>query len=210
MTPGRWCAHGVISRRVERSVLDPVRARLLAGARGRVLEVGAGSGANLDWYPPTVERLDLCEADPHLRGRLEGRVAAGSWPFPVAVHDAAPEGPFPAAAYDTIVATLVLCSAPDPEATAKALRRVLADGGRIAYVEHVGAGGVLGRLQALSSPAWGRMAGGCHLDRPPTAAWRSAGLVPIEQRWLRLPPPLLLAVAGQAIVRVRPPPRSPA
>ena len=197
-------AHGVLRGPIERSVVGPARARLVAGVRGRVLEVGAGTGANLAWYPPGVDRVDLCEPDPLRRRRLERRVAAGSWPFPVAVHAAAPEGPFPSASYDTVVSTFVLCSAPDPEVTASALRRALADGGRGAYLEHVGAGGPTGRVQARLSPRWERLAGGCHLDRPPSAALRSAGLVPIEQRWLRLPPPLVLAVAGQAIVRVRP------
>ncbi len=202
-------AHGVLRGPVERSVVGPVRALLLAGVRGRVLEVGAGTGANLAWYPSGVDHVDVCEPDPLRRRRLERRVAAGSWPFSVAVHAAAPEGPFLAASYDTVVSTFVLCSTPDPEATASALRRALAGGGRVAFLEHVRAGGPAGRVQALLSPRWERMAGGCHLDRPPTSALRSAGLVPIEQRWLRLPPPLVLAVAGQAVVRVRPSPTGP-
>ncbi len=210
MTAGSLlAAHGVLGGPVERSVVGPARARLLAGVRGRVLEVGAGTGANLAWYPTDLDGLDLCEADLHLRRRLEQRVAGRSWPFPVNVHEAPPEGPFPSDSYDTIVSTLVLCSAPDPVATTTALRSVLAEGGRVAYIEHVHAGGALGRLQAHLSPPWGRLAGGCRLDRPPTSALRSAGLVPVEQRWLRLPPPFLLAVAGQAIVRVRPSPALP-
>jgi len=204
--PPLAAAHGLATGALERSVFGPARALLLAGARGRVLEVGASAGANLAWYPPTVERVDLCEPDPRLRRRLDRRVASRTWPFPVAVHAAAAGGPFPSAGYDTIVSTLVLCSVPDPEATAAALRSALGEGGRVAYLEHVRAGGLRGRLQRLEAPLWGRMAPGCHLDRPPTAALRSAGLVPVEQRWLRLPPPFLLAVAGQAIVRVRPTP----
>ena len=201
----RLATHGIL----ERAAAGRAQALLVAAARGRVLEVGAGTGANLASYAPTVDRLDLCEADRDLRRRLEQRVAHGSWPFPVAVHAAAPEGPFPSGPYDTIVSTLVLCSAPDPAATASALRGVLAERGRLLYLEHVHAGGLPGRLQTLLSSRWGRVAGGCQLDRPPTAALRSAGLVPVEQRWLRLPPPFLLAVAGHAIVRVRPSPAGP-
>ena len=207
--PRRVAAHGVLAAALERSVPDRARARLLAGARGRVLEIGAGTGANLPWYPPTVDRLELCEPDPHRRSRLEQRVAERSWAFPAAVHAAPPQGPFPAGSYDTIVSTLVLCSAPDPAVATSALRSVLADGGRVAYIEHVGAGGLLGRLQVLLSVRWEHLAGGCRLDRPPTSALRSAGLVPVEQWWLRLPPPFLVAVAGQAIVRVRPFPEAP-
>jgi len=189
---------------LERTRLGPARGRVLGGARGRVLEVGAGTGANLRWYPPTVGHLDLCEPDLHRRRRLERRVSAGRWPFTVAVHDLGAEGPFPAGAYDSVVATLVLCSVPDPEAAAAAMRAALADGGRLRYLEHVRAGGLPARLlQGALAPLWARLGGGCHLDRPATAAWRRTGLVPVEQRWLRLPLPLRLAIEGQAIIRVR-------
>jgi len=194
---------------VERAVVGPARARLLAGATGRVLEVGAGTGANLAWYPPGVDELHLCEPRAHLRRRLQHRVAAQPWPFRVSVHAAPASGPFPSAPYDTVVSTFVLCAVADPAATAAALRAALAEGGRVAYLEHVHAGGPAGLLQALLAPLWGRVAGGCALDRPPTAALRAAGLVPVDQRWVRLPPPLLLAVAGQAIVRTRPPTVAP-
>ncbi len=197
-------AHEVVTVPLERSTLGPARARVLAGAAGRVLEVGAGAGANLRWYRKDVDHLDLCEPDPRRRRRLEGRVAERRWPFSVAVHDAGAEGPFPAAGYDAVVATLVLCSAPDPLAAAVAVRAVLAEDGRLHYLEHVHGGGVVGRLQTALDPWWSRLPGGCHLDRPATVALRQAGLVPIEQRWLRLPPPLFLAIEGEAIIRVRP------
>lgn len=197
-------AYDVVTAPLERRTLAAARLRLLADARGRVLEVGAGTGANLPWYPAGVDHVDLCEPNRHLRRRLERRVAAGSWPFSVAVHDGTAEGPFPGSAYDVIVSTLVLCSVPDPAAAAAALRAALAGSGTVRYFEHVRAGGPLGRLQAAATPLWVRLAGGCHLDRPATAALRGAGLVPVEQRWVRLPPPLGLAVEGRAIIRVRP------
>ncbi len=198
-------AYDRVTAPLERSTFGPARQRLLAGVSGRVLEIGAGTGANLARYPDTVDHLDLCEPSPDMRRRLERRIAARPWPFSVTVHDATAEGPFPAPAYDVIIATLVLCSVPDPAAAAAAISGVLADGGRVRYIEHVHAGGLAGRLQSLLSPLWSRVAGGCHLDRPATAALRAAGLVPVEQRWLRLPPPLVLAVEGHAIHRRRPP-----
>ena len=207
-------AHAAVTAPLEGPLLGPARDRLLAGARGRVLEVGAGAGANLARYPRAVDRLDLCEPDPGRRRRLERRVASRPWPFEVAVHPATAAGPFPAAPYDMIVSTLVMCTVPDPQATAAALRGALAEGGRVAYLEHVHGGGLPGRLQARLSAAWQRLPGGCHLDRPATAALRAAGLVPVEQQWIRLPPPLLLAIVGQAVVRSRPtdaaPPPGPA
>jgi len=197
-------AYDVMTAPLERSRFGPARGRILARASGRVLEVGAGTGANLEWYPAAVAHVDLCEPDPHMRRRLERRLARGRWPFSVAVHAADAEGPFPAAGYDVIVATLLMCTVPDPAAAATAMRAVLADDGRLCYIEHVHAGGWLGRVQSAVAPLWARVAGGCHLDRPATAALRGAGLVPVEQRWLRLPFPLGLAVEGEAIIRVRP------
>ena len=199
-------AYDVARAPLERWKLADARARVLAGASGRVLEVGAGTGANLRWYPSAVDHVDLCEPDPDMRRRLERRLDGGRWAFSTAVHGAAAGGPFPADAYDTVVTTMVMCTVPDPAAAAAALRAVLADDGRVLYLEHVHAGGLRGRLQSLVTPPWARVARGCHLDRPATAALRGAGLVPVEQRWLRLPPPLFLAVEGAAIIRVRPDP----
>lgn len=197
-------AYDLLTAPLEGSTLRAVRRRLLAGAQGRVLEVGAGTGANLRWYPPEVDHVDLCEPNRHMRRRLERRVAGRAWPFTVAVHDATAEGPFPAAGYEVIVSTLVLCTVPDPAAAAAALRAALADGGTLRFFEHVHAGGLLGRVQSAVAPLWARLAGGCRLDRPATAALRAAGLVPVDQRWVRLPPPLGLAVEGHAVIRVRP------
>jgi len=191
---------------LERSTLGAARARVLAGVSGRVLEIGAGTGANLGWYPATVDHLDVCEPDPHMRRRLERRLAQGRYPFTVAVHEVAADGPFPAPPYDVVVATLVLCSVPEQATVTAAIRSVLADAGRFCYLEHVHAGGLRGRLQSVLSPHWARRASGCHLDRPATAAVRDAGMVPVEQRWLRRPPPFFLAVEGEAIIRSRPAP----
>jgi len=172
-----------------------------------VLEVGVGAGRNLGWYPETVDHIDLCEPDPRRCRRLERRLGAGRWPFTATVHHVGVEGPFPGRDYDVVVATLVMCAAPDPAAAAAAMRAVLSAGGRVCYLEHVRGGGLLGRLQSAMSPGWARMAGGCQLDRPATAALRGAGLVPVGQRWLRLPPPFGLAIEGEAVIRVRPLPQ---
>lgn len=202
--PVAAAAYDRLAAPLERRVVAAARQRLLSGARGRVLEVGAGTGANLQWYPASVDHIDLCEPNRHMRRRLERRLSSRSWPFSVAVHDVTAAGSFPGGGYDVIVATLVLCSVPEPAVAAVALRSALADDGALRFFEHVHAGGLLGRLQSVVSPLWTRVAGGCHLDRPATAALRGAGLVPVEQRWVRLPPPLFLGLEGEAIIRVRP------
>lgn len=197
-------AHDVLAASLERRTLAAARRRLLRGARGRVLEVGTGTGANLRWYPASVDHVDLCEPDPRMRRILERRLTDSSPPFTVAVHDAPAVGPFPGGGYDSIVAAFVLCSVPDPAAAAASLRAALAADGTLRFLEHVRGGGPIGWVQSAATPLWARLAGGCHLDRPPTAALRAAGLVPVEQRWVRLPPPLWLAIEAQAIIRVRP------
>lgn len=195
---------------LEQSRLQPARQHLLASASGRVLEVRAGVGENLAWYPDSVVHVDLCETDRTKRRRLKHRLAARDWPFTVAVHPVDAFGPFPAADYDVVVAMVVLSSCAEPEASAiaTALRGALTPSGRLYYLDFAQAGGWAGRLQSAVSPWFRRLPGGPHLDHPATAALRAAGLVPIEQCWHRLPPPWCLAVEGQAIVRVRPDNRS--
>jgi len=191
---------------LERRVLDGHRARLLGTARGLVLEVGAGTGANLPHYPVDgqVQRVDLLEPDPGMRRRLEGRIPA--CPAPVVVHAAGVEGPFPEATYDTIVCTLVLCTVPDPVAAMARLRDALAPDGHLLVIEHVRAPGLLGRLQHRLTPAWQRVAGGCHLDRDTTFVLRGAGLVSISQDVITAPwwsGPVHHVVVADAIHRVR-------
>ena len=101
------------------------RRSLLAGAKGRTLEIGAGTGTNLPLYPDSVSELILTEPDPHMRHQLEKRAPAGA-----DVVDAAAERlPFPDASFDTVVATLVFCTIPDPQAALSEIARILSPAG---------------------------------------------------------------------------------
>lgn len=192
----------------ERRVLGHQRARLLGRARGAVLEVGAGTGANLAHYPRTgqVTRLDVTEPDPHMRRRLVARVDAADLPFPVFVHDVGAEGPFVGAPFDTVVSTLVLCTVPDAAMAATALHAALAPGGELLYLEHVVTEGLRGRAQRRLDPLWGCVAGGCHVDRDTLATLRAVGFATAEQDWVDLPFPLGTTTIGAAVHRVRPAP----
>src|SRR5829696_8426438 len=87
------------------------RARLLAGARGAVLEVGGGTGANLTYYRD-VDWVTVVEPDPHMRKKLFPKAVTAS--VPVEVSAAGAEAlPFPNASFDTVVSTLVLCTVAD-------------------------------------------------------------------------------------------------
>lgn len=166
----------------ERAGLGADRAALLAGAAGRVLELGPGTGANLAHLPAGLTSLTLVEPSPAMRARLRARLAAVRAAAPDRLPPtevvAAPGDRLPVAdgTIDTVVATLVLCSVPDPAAVLAEVRRVLAPGGRLLLLEHVAApGGRTLRLQRWLTPAWRRVAQGCHLDRDTRAALVAAG-----------------------------------
>jgi SAM-dependent methyltransferase len=190
---------------MERKVLAAQRARLLSHARGRVLEIGAGTGANLVHYPTwgVVTSLDVAEPDAAMRQRLAKKVNAAALPFPVFIDDAPAAGPFPSGPYDTIVSTLVLCTVPDPAAAVAAIVGALAEGGEVLYIEHVAAAGLAGRAQRAIQRPWGAVAGGCQLHRDTLATMRAGGLFTAEQDWLPLPFPLAATTIGRAKPRLR-------
>ena len=198
-------AYDRITAPMEKRVLGAARRRLLARARGRVLEVGAGTGANLAHYPRSgaVTALDMAEPDGAMRRRLAAKVDAAALPFPVFVHDAGAEGPFPSAPYDTVVSTLVLCAVPDPASAVAAIVAALAEGAEVLYIEHVAAGGLKGRVQSAMNGPWGAIAGGCTLDRDTLATMRAGGLFAAEQDWVDLPFPLSATTVGAARLRLR-------
>ena len=125
-----------IGRGSEAAGLQRERVALLAHARGNTVEIGAGTGLNLDHYPPTVTHLTLVEPDRHMRKRLRQRVARIR--PDAAVLDARAESlPLPDASVDTIVVTFVLCSVADQTAALAEITRVLRPGGQLLFLEHV-------------------------------------------------------------------------
>jgi ubiquinone/menaquinone biosynthesis C-methylase UbiE len=120
----------------ERRGMAAHRRALLAGARGRVLEVGAGTGLNLAFYPASLDELVLTEPDAAMRARLRRRVARRR-PHATVAADRAEALPFADGSFDTVVCTLVLCTVPDPAAALAEFRRVLAPDGRLLFIEHL-------------------------------------------------------------------------
>jgi ubiquinone/menaquinone biosynthesis C-methylase UbiE len=141
------------------------RAALLAGARGTVLEIGAGTGSNLAVYPP-VDRLLLSEPAPTMRGQLVRRVA-GQGADAVVLDSPAEALPLPTGSVDTVVSTMVLCTVPDLDAALDEIVRVLRVGGRLLFIEHVAApeGTALRRWQERLVEPWAVFAMGCRCDR---------------------------------------------
>ncbi|MEO3812231.1 methyltransferase domain-containing protein [Sphaerisporangium sp. B11E5] len=168
-----------MARAMDRAGLAGRRRALLAGLRGRVLEVGAGDGADFAHYPPAVEQVLAIEPEPHLRARA--LVAAAGAPVPVEVRAGTAERlPAGDASVDTVVFALVLCSVADQAAALAEAVRVLKPEGEVRFLEHVRAGTPgMARLQkVLDATVWPHLAGGCHTGRDTVAALERAGLRP--------------------------------
>jgi AhpD family alkylhydroperoxidase len=156
---------------------DKQRSELLAGLRGRVLEVGAGDGRNFAHYPPEVSEVLAVEPEPYLR-RLAAD-AAGVAPVPVTVFDGTAELlPHEDGVFDSVVSSLVLCSVIDQEIALAELHRVLTPGGELRFFEHVIAGRGLGKAVQAGldgSGVWPHLGAGCHLARDTVGAIAAAG-----------------------------------
>jgi ubiquinone/menaquinone biosynthesis C-methylase UbiE len=150
------------------------RAGLLAGAAGRVLEIGGGTGANLAHYPPAVESLTVVEPEPAMLKRLRRR-AEEIAPTAIVLRAHAEDLPFAAAAFDVVVSTLTLCSVDDQGRVAGELRRVLRPGGRLLFVEHLRADDErVARMQDRMN--WlNRLFVCCDCNRPTLDTLRAAG-----------------------------------
>ncbi|MBB4663788.1 class I SAM-dependent methyltransferase [Conexibacter arvalis] len=180
------------------------RVALLAGLRGRVVEVGAGSGANFAHYPTTVDEVVAVEPEPYLRD--EARAAAASAPVPVTVVEGVADAlPLEDGSCDAAVACLVLCSVPDQGQALAEMRRVLRrPDGELRFFEHVLAKKPrTARLQRVVDRLfWPRAFGGCHTARDTGAAIAAAGFEIVEQRRVKAPaltpPPVSVQLAGRA------------
>jgi len=155
---------------------DEYRRKLLAGLTGRVIELGAGPGNNLPFYPSTVEHVLAVEPESLLRAECAKNAAQA--PVEVTVVDGV-AGRLPAdeGSVDAAVASLVLCSVPDQQRALAELRRVLREGGDLRFYEHVIAHQPLAAtLQRFADVTfWPRVAGGCHMSRDTGAALERAG-----------------------------------
>ncbi|GAA2212637.1 hypothetical protein GCM10009850_080990 [Nonomuraea monospora] len=153
----------------------PQRGRLLAGLRGRVLELGAGDGVKLSCYPADVTEIVLVEPDPFLRAAARG--VADRLATPVRILDGSLLAlPVADGSCDAVVCSLVLCCSARVRETLAEVRRVLAPRGELRFYEHQRSGNPLVTLaERLVTPFWALAAGGCHPARDTLAAIRRAG-----------------------------------
>ncbi|RAW07673.1 SAM-dependent methyltransferase [Halomonas elongata] len=147
-------------------VIERQRAALVPEAQGRVLEVGMGSGLNLPHYDP--RRVELVWGlEPSAGMRRKARRGIADAPFEVRWLDLPGEEiPLETDSVDTVVLTYTLCTIPDWHRALEQIRRVLKPNGRLLFCEHgMAPDEAVRQWQDRADPWWGRMAGGCHLNR---------------------------------------------
>jgi ubiquinone/menaquinone biosynthesis C-methylase UbiE len=201
---GGWlfaCVYDRFTAGAEQAGLRAHRERLLSGARGRVLEIGAGTGANLPFYRE-AESVTVTEPEPAMARKLASRIR--EQPRSIELLQAPAERlPVPDARFDTVVSTLVLCTVPDQEAALREMRRVLKPGGSLLFLEHV-------RSEDPALAVWqDRLNGvnrviayGCNCNRATVAAIAAAGFTITSlqrEEFPKAPPfvrPLVIGVAN--------------
>ncbi len=166
------CIHVVLSLPPFR----PLRVRATAGLGGRVLEIGFGSGSNLDSYPREVRQVLAIE--PSELARRLSRKRLDRAPFPVRFVGLHGESiPLEDSSVDAVLSTWTLCTIPGVERALSEVRRVLRPGAAFHFLEHgLAPDPRAARWQRRLTPLQERFAGGCHLDRPISALIRASGL----------------------------------
>ncbi|MET7643858.1 methyltransferase domain-containing protein [Streptomyces sp. NPDC005426] len=165
-----------------------VRAELLSGLSGRVIDIGAGNGLNFAHYPPAVSEVVAIEPERTLRQlAVRSALRAG---IPVDVVPGTAEAlPVKSEAFDGAVASLVLCTVRNVPQSLAEIRRVLRPGGELRFFEHVRAEGrsMAATQRALDRTLWPLVAGGCHTSRDALAAIEAAGFVVETYRKVKMP-----------------------
>lgn len=179
-----------------------LRAEWLPKARGDVLEVGIGSGLNLPFYSSQVRRIYGVDPSLELQRIARRRVPAEQLPVEFLSQSAEESLPLANASIDTVVSTWVLCSIPNPSKALQEMRRVLKPEGQFIFIEHGRSpdNGVAAWQDRLT-PAWRRIAGGCHLNRKIDVLIEAAGFHTTEARTCYLPGPRPMTYTYQGVAR---------
>ena len=185
----------------ERAGVRRLRSELLGQARGRTVEIGAGTGLNLPHYPGDLDELLLVEPDPTMRVRLERGVRHRGQRTQI-VDAPAEELPLADASVDTIVSTFVLCTVDAPDVALSEIARVLRPDGQLLFIEHVRSDSpMLARWQDRLARPWRGFARGCRCNRATAELITSCGLALDEVReasWRAMPPIVKPLVGGRA------------
>ncbi len=176
------------------------RHTLLAGARGHVVEIGAGTGLNIAHYPNGIAELVLTEPEPGMRRKLAHRLPR--YEGVARVVDARAERlPLADASVDTVVSTLALCTVDDPGGALREIARVLRPDGQLLFIEHVRASSrLLAACQDALFRPWRSFGGGCHCNRQTVELMRACGFAVAADDgiWRGMPAIVRPLVVGRA------------
>jgi ubiquinone/menaquinone biosynthesis C-methylase UbiE len=195
-----WLFPRVLDLVMRQKQVVPFRRRIGKAAAGRVLDVGIGSGLNLPFYGDQVAQVLGLDPSSELLHFAEER--AKERPTPVElVRGSGDSLPIEDHTIDTAVLTFTLCSVADAPATLREIRRVLRPEGHLLFAEHGQAPDArVARWQDRLTPAWQRIAGGCHLNRKPDDLIRAAGfkIEALESGYLKGPSVSSFVYSGAA------------
>ncbi|HEX6982465.1 MAG TPA: class I SAM-dependent methyltransferase [Balneolaceae bacterium] len=184
-----WLLHKGSERYNEK--VNERKRSLLLDVSGRVLEIGPGTGANLEYYPKDISLIGL-EPSPFMQHYLKEKAKQFKQEIEI-ITGTAENIPLSDDSVDAVVSTLVLCSVDNPDDTLSEIKRVLKPGGQFLFMEHVAApeGTSLRKAQRWVEPLWKHMADGCHPDRETWEAIENAGFDYVEIEHFRLSLPVV-------------------
>jgi len=182
--------------------IQQARAELIPQARGRVLEIGIGTGRNLPFYD-AGKLSALCGLDPAVQMNALAQKRARKKGIDIELLTLSAEKiPSADASFDTVVSTFTLCTIPDAVAALREMRRVLKPGGKLLFCEHGTAPDAnVRRWQERLTPYWKPIAGGCHLNRDIAALLRAGGFASadMQRRYLPGPRAMTYVYSGSAV-----------
>ncbi len=186
-----------MAARYDRDLASRKRA-LLGSLTGTVLEIGPGTGSSLAFLPSGIRWIGL-EPNVAMHGYLEREARRQGLSVELRRGFAERSG-LPDSSVDAVISSLVLCSVRELEPTLAELLRILVPGGRLVFLEHVGAesGTWLRRVQGWARPAWRFLFDNCHPDRDTAQAIAAAGFVGL--RYERFAGPLPIPVIRPHVV----------
>jgi ubiquinone/menaquinone biosynthesis C-methylase UbiE len=190
----------LINLTMRRRDLAAYRSRVVPSADGRVLEIGIGSGLNLPFYSRNVKDLIGLDPSPKLLSMVRQNLPPDTL-SPELIEGSAEAIPLENRSIDTVVTTWTLCSIPDAALAVREMRRVLRPTGRLVFIEHGRAAEPNVRWwQDRLTPAWKRLGGGCHLNRPIQKLIEDGGFQfdRLETGYMRGPKPLTFMYEGSA------------
>jgi ubiquinone/menaquinone biosynthesis C-methylase UbiE len=190
----------LINLTMRRRDLAAYRSRVVPSADGRVLEIGIGSGLNLPFYSRNVKDLIGLDPSPKLLSMVRQNLPPDTL-SPELIEGSAEAIPLENRSIDTVVTTWTLCSIPDAALAVREMRRVLRPTGRLVFIEHGRAAELNVRWwQDRLTPAWKRLGGGCHLNRPIKKLIEDGGFQfdRLETGYMRGPKPLTFMYEGSA------------